>query len=201
MSNSTQSQPSADPPRSAAADLRRGGREATTAVADEVREGVAQGTAYVREEAAARTEDAKQALAREVAATGEALGAAASNLQEQSLQRTLLDEAAKGLTSMSRTLEGRSPGELVGELAEFGRRHPAVFLGGAALAGFAAARLAIASAPSGTSQFQDHGARTPTGADNDWDPQARDEAWTGSPAAPAAPDRDIARASEEGAQE
>jgi hypothetical protein len=90
-----------------------------------------------------------------MAATADALDAAAKELQEHSLQRSLLGEASRGLAGLSRAMEGRSVGELVGNLAEFGRRNPAAFLGGAALAGFAVARLATASAPADGSQRQE----------------------------------------------
>jgi hypothetical protein len=146
MSDTFQSeQPGATTPQTAA-DVKRLAEKATAAVADEVRGAVQHGAAQAREAAAARTDDAKKALAREVAAAAEALGAASSNLEERSVQRTLFDEVSRGLASMSQALEGRSVGELVAEVAEFGRRNPAAFLGGAALAGFAVARLATASA-------------------------------------------------------
>jgi hypothetical protein len=127
--------------------VKHAAEKATAAVPRDVREDVLHGTARAREEAVARTEDAKQALARELAAAAEALGAASRDLQERSVQRTLLDEASRCLTGFSRVLEGRSVGELVADAADFGRRNPAAFLGGAALAGFAVARLATASAP------------------------------------------------------
>ena len=125
-------------------------RAKETAIAD-AREGISQGTAKVKEEAAARAESAKQDLAQELSATAEALGFAARELEGHSLQRSLLSQASEGLTSISRAIEGRSVGDIVSDLAGFGRRNPVAFLGGATLAGFALARLAQASAPdSGT---------------------------------------------------
>jgi hypothetical protein len=150
-------------PSSATSDLKQTAEKATAMISDEVREGVRQGTARAREEAAARTEEAKQGLAREVSATAEALDAASRELQENSLQRSLLSEASRGLASMSRALQGRSAGELVADVAEFGRRNPAAFLGGAALAGFAVARLATASAPAFRPRLQDADASPSTG--------------------------------------
>lgn len=139
-------------PSSAAEDLKRTAQHAKetagTAMAD-VREGVAQGTARVKQEAAARTESAKASLAEELTATADALGSAAREMEGHSLQRNLLSQASEGLTSVSRAIEGKSVGDIVSDLAAFGRRNPVVFLGGATLAGFALARLAQASAPDG----------------------------------------------------
>jgi hypothetical protein len=148
-------QENAAQPHSATDDLKQTAGKATATIANEVREGVLQGAGRAREQAATRTEDAKTGIAREMAATAEALDAAARDLQEHSLQRSLLGEASRGLVGLSRALEGRSVGELVGDVAEFGRRNPAAFLGGAALAGFAVARLATASAPADGSQQQE----------------------------------------------
>ena len=127
------------PPSAAesAADVKRTAEKVTSELAGEVRESVAEGAAQAREAVAARSEDAKQALARQMAATAEALGSASRDLDEQSVQRTLFDEAAKGLSGISRALESRSVGELMSGMADFGRRNPVAFLGGAALAGFA----------------------------------------------------------------
>jgi hypothetical protein len=162
-------------PRSAANELKQTAKDATAAVANEVREVVAHGTARAREEATARTEDAKQGLAREMSATAEALDATSRDLEEHSLQRGLLSEASKGLASMSEALHGRSIEELISDVAEFGRRNPAAFLGGATLAGFALARLAIASAPAGGTP-RDENARPQMQAGAADDPQ-RAGAW------------------------
>jgi hypothetical protein len=129
--------------------LKATAREATAEVAREIRGGIEQGAAQVRDQAAARTEEAKQGFAREMAATAEALETASRDLGENSLQRSMLQEASKGLAGIAEAVQGRSAGELVHELAEFGRRNPVAFLGGATLAGFALARLATASAPAG----------------------------------------------------
>ena len=130
-----------------AQELKSTAEQVAGTVASDVREGVAEGAARVRDEAAARTEDAKQGIARQMAATAEALDAAAQDMDESSLQRGLLREASKSLAGMAEALQGRSMGELVSQVSEFGRRNPVPFLGGAALAGFALARLAVASTP------------------------------------------------------
>jgi hypothetical protein len=170
VSESIPDSPGAAELRSAANELKQTAKDATAAVANEVREGVARGTARAREEATARTEDAKQGLAREMSATAEALDAASRDLDEHSLQRGLLNEASKGLASMSQALHGRSVAELISDVAEFGRRNPGAFLGSATLAGFAVARLAVASAPA-AGALRDENARPQTRAGAPDDPQ------------------------------
>ena len=133
-------------------------RAKETAIAD-AREGISQGTAKVKDEAAARAGSAKQDLAQELSATAEALGFAARELEGHSLQRSLLSQASESLTSISSTIEGRSVGDIVSDLAAFGRRNPVAFLGGATLAGFALARLAQASSPDSETRSPQGGAR------------------------------------------
>jgi hypothetical protein len=82
-----------------------------------------------------------------MSATARALDAASREMSGHPLQEGMLREAAKGVAGMADALHGRSVGELVANVAEFGRRNPVAFLGGATLAGFALARLATASAP------------------------------------------------------
>jgi hypothetical protein len=131
----------------ASEELKATAEQATAKVAREVRAGIAEGTAEVREQAAARTEEAKQGFAREMSAAARALDAASREMAGHPLQQGLLREASRGVAGMADALHGRSVGELVANVAEFGRRNPVAFLGGATLAGFALARLATASAP------------------------------------------------------
>jgi hypothetical protein len=126
--------------------------QATAAVASDLRAGIEHGAAEVRDRAAAQTEEAKQGIAREMAATAEALGAASREMGDHPLQQGVLQEASKGLAGMAEALQGRSMGELMANVAEFGRRNPVAFLGGATLAGFALARLATATAPTGAAE-------------------------------------------------
>ena len=90
-------------------------------------------------------------------------GSGGSSVPARAAQR----EASKGLASVSRALQGRSVGELVAEAAAFGRRNPVAFLGGATLAGFALARLAMASAPATGSAPRDEDERPQTRAGPD----------------------------------
>lgn len=103
--------------------------------------GVDKATQRVSDEA----ERGKNRAAGAVADTAGALEEAAASAKEGSPQQQLLSEAARGLSSIADRIEGRSVGEMVGDLSDFARRNPVAFLGGAALAGFAISRFARAS--------------------------------------------------------
>jgi hypothetical protein len=101
----------------------------------------------VKAAATRRAEDTRDATADEFSRTAHALETAADDLGERSVQREILRRTATCLQDVSDTIRGKSFGETVDELTRFGRRNPALFLGGAALAGFALARFGRASAP------------------------------------------------------
>ena len=103
-----------------------------------------------------RTEAAKGQAADEIARTARGLEAAADQLADAPLQRELLHEAADGLQQIARAVQGKSLGALVEDLADFGRRNPVAYLGGAALAGFTLARFARASAPTDAGDQGEH---------------------------------------------
>jgi hypothetical protein len=94
-----------------------------------------------------KTDAMKGQAADEIARTARGLEAAAEEMEGSPLQQELLREAADGLKQISRAVQGKSIGGIVGELSDFGRQNPLAYLGGAALAGFALARFARASAP------------------------------------------------------
>lgn len=117
--------------------------------AQEGRARVEEGMDKARERVMSSSEDAKNNAAEEIGRTADALDTAASEVDEGSVQQQLLREAADGLTRISGSMKGKNLGDIVGDISQFGREHPAAFLGGAALAGFALARFARASEESG----------------------------------------------------
>lgn len=138
-----------DPGASAADTIRRGLDEAvetTRQAAGEIGTALGDDLKQTRDRVMDEAESAKQGLAGQVSETAAALDAAAGQFGEQSVQGDLFRGAARGLNSLSQALEGNSMSGLASNLTDFGRRNPAVFLGGAALAGFALARFAQASA-------------------------------------------------------
>jgi hypothetical protein len=97
----------------------------------------------VRAEAQKGTEKATRTLgdfANAIRKAGDELSAA-----DQSPASRLVQQAADGLETFSRNLEGKDPGALLNDIREFGRRHPVAFIGGAVLAGLALGRFVRAS--------------------------------------------------------
>jgi len=97
------------------------------------------------EEAARRGDAAKQGLAEEVSQIGSALRHAADELREGSPQERTFGYMADALADVSDTVRNKDLGQLAGDVSDFARRNPVAFLGGAALLGFAATRVARAS--------------------------------------------------------
>ncbi|WP_309087234.1 hypothetical protein [Phenylobacterium sp.] len=96
-----------------------------------------------RTEAQRRAETATKTLgdfANAIRRAGDELAEA-----NQSPAARLIGQAADGLENLSRNLAGKQPEELLDAVRDFGRRHPAAFIGGAVLAGIALGRFVRAS--------------------------------------------------------
>lgn len=96
-----------------------------------------------RTEAQRRTETATKTLgdfANAIRRAGDELSQA-----DQSPAARLIGQAADGLENLSRNLAGKQPEELLDAVRDFGRRHPAAFIGGAVLAGIALGRFVRAT--------------------------------------------------------
>jgi ElaB/YqjD/DUF883 family membrane-anchored ribosome-binding protein len=115
--------------------------------ADELRDAARSTLSDARDAVEKRSEAAKGQAADEIERTAAGLEAAADEMEGSRLQQELLREAADGLKQISRAVAGKSVGQMVEDLSEFGRRNPLAYMGGAALAGFALARFARAAAP------------------------------------------------------
>ncbi len=90
----------------------------------------------------------------QVAQIAEALTKAAESLDEGSRPREVFEAAADGMDRLASEIQGKSIGQLVGDASDFGRRHPAAFVGGAALLGFALSRFSTAKPLEDDSQGQ-----------------------------------------------
>ncbi|ETW10791.1 hypothetical protein ATO8_20394 [Roseivivax marinus] len=110
-------------------------------------------SARAQEEAAHQAERAKTGAASEMSGIANALRTAAREMRSGSPQERTFGQIAESLAGASDALRDRDLGELAGDVSAFARRNPIGFLGGAALAGFAATRFAQASS-------QPHGDRT-----------------------------------------
>lgn len=92
-----------------------------------------------------RTESAKKTFADDVLSAGDALRNASKELREDSVQERLFTTMATSLSDLAETVRNRQITDTFDEIDRFGRRNPAAFLGGAALLGFFAVRMARAS--------------------------------------------------------
>lgn len=100
-----------------------------------------------RAAASEQVEQQKAAASESLNAFAQAIHRASDELgqHDQTAAARLVHEAANGLENLSRSLSQQNLSEMVDSMREFGRRNPAAFAGGAALAGLALGRLARSS--------------------------------------------------------
>eukprot|EP01013_Petalomonas_cantuscygni_P020856 TRINITY_DN39615_c0_g1_i1.p1 TRINITY_DN39615_c0_g1~~TRINITY_DN39615_c0_g1_i1.p1 ORF type:complete len:203 (-),score=42.91 TRINITY_DN39615_c0_g1_i1:182-790(-) len=120
-------------------------REAAQTVSDEVRKRAEGMADTVAAEAGKQAEKARGAAAQEVNSVASALRTAADEMRSGSPQERTMSQIANGLADASDAIRDKDLGEMVGAINGFARRNPLVFLGGAALVGFAATRFAKSS--------------------------------------------------------
>jgi hypothetical protein len=114
---------------------------------------------------------AKSVIAEQKDAAAESLGGVAGALRETA--KTLgeqspalgqyTERAAQSLEGFSHTLRDRDVDSLIGQLEDFARRQPLVFVGGAVLAGFALSRFLKASAEARAGSYGEHRYSSPQG--------------------------------------
>ncbi|WP_299288871.1 hypothetical protein [uncultured Tateyamaria sp.] len=109
--------------------------------------GVAQDAAAA---AKAQAETAKSSVAEEVSGVASALRTAADEMRSGSPQERTFGQIAEGLADASDAMRHKDLSEMVHDVSAFARKNPLVFLGGAALIGFAATRFAKASGTQAT---------------------------------------------------
>lgn len=99
-----------------------------------------------KHEIAAQAEQAKRNVADEVSNVASALRSASGQLRDGSPQERTFSQVADSLADASESMRDKDFGEIVRDLQDYAREHPSIFLGGAVLLGFAAARFSKASA-------------------------------------------------------
>ena len=99
----------------------------------------------VADQARDRAEAVRDGAAGEIAAVSDALRRASEELRQGSPQQRAFGAVADAAADFAGSLRDRDLGDMVDDLGQFARRTPVGFLGGAALLGFAGARLAKAS--------------------------------------------------------
>lgn len=90
-------------------------------------------------------ENARGGLADSAARAGDALHDAARNIGQGDMLGSMIEAAARQMESLSSSLRSSGGGgDITRDITTFARRQPALFLGGAAAAGFALGRMAVA---------------------------------------------------------
>ncbi|MFN4128785.1 MAG: hypothetical protein ACK4GC_03060 [Paracoccaceae bacterium] len=101
-------------------------------------------------EVRSRADDAKDEVANEVKDVAKALRRASEELRGGSAQERTLGTIASSLADVSDQIRDKDLGQIAQMVSKVARENPVMFLGGAALLGFAASRYAKASGNSGT---------------------------------------------------
>ena len=127
-------------------------KDRATDMAQDAKEHV---TAAARDHA----EQARDQTARTVENAGHAAEAAGQEFNSDTLQAAALEQIGAQISSVAAQLRGKPIDEMVDDVAVFARKNPLLFLGGAALAGFATARFLKSG---------DNSARTDDDADDPW---------------------------------
>lgn len=123
-------------------EIRQKGAEAAEAAKSTAREYAER----ARDEAYSRGEQYRDYAADETSKVASALRKASEDLSSGSPQERLLAQVADTVADTADRMRGMTLTEAFHDSTEFARRHPAAFLSGAALVGFAAARFMKASA-------------------------------------------------------
>lgn len=120
-------------------------KRAASDMADQAK-GAAESAARQTAQAAKSQANAvKSSAADEVAGIASALRTAANEMRNGSPQERTFGQIAEGLADASESMRDKDLSTLVQDVGVFARKNPLVFLGGAALIGFAATRFAKAS--------------------------------------------------------
>lgn len=151
-SASVSAQGSAPSPQRVRTDLQNAGEE-IGATAEDIRNEALTQAENVKQEASNRAKGfaagQKDHLAQQLAGVSDAVDRTADELDRNDDTHTVAGYAhdlAGGIRHFSETVRSNDVDSLVGMAQDFGRRQPLVFLGAAALVGFAASRFLMASA-------------------------------------------------------
>jgi hypothetical protein len=136
-----------DSPRSTAADRTSGDIPSVT---EKAKSDIAQAAETAKAEARRIASQQKEAGADRLGEVAGAVHGAARSLEAGMPQMaSYVHDAAVRLEDAARTLRTRNVDDLVGEISRFARSQPALFFGGAMLAGFALTRFLKSTPPSG----------------------------------------------------
>ena len=123
-------------------------KDQAASAADEAKSTIAAVADEARVRLGQMVDDQKSVGADHVASVARAAQAAAGDLRNSSPQLAqLVDTAAERVASMADGIRTSSVADLLGALADFGRRRPVALFGGAVAAGFLLARFVKSDAP------------------------------------------------------
>ncbi len=120
-------------------------KKAAASATEDLKSGARDVADTVSAEASSYANQAKSTAADEVKDISSALRSAAAELRRGSPQERTFSQIADGLADASDAVRGKDLSEIVSDVNGFARRNPLMFLGSAALVGFAATRFAKAS--------------------------------------------------------
>ncbi len=120
-------------------------------ITSDLRSAAADKYGEVVNEARSMADHTKSDVADEVKDVASALRRASEELRTGSLQERTLGQIASTIAGASESVRDKDLGEILTMVSRAGRKNPVLFLGGAALLGFAASRYAKASADRNTS--------------------------------------------------
>jgi len=128
----------------------------------------------VSTEAANYADRAKGTIADEVKSVASALRTAADEMSRGSASERTFSQIANSLADASDAMRDKDLGQIVSTVSDYAKRNPLIFLGGAALVGFAAVRFAKASSDksSGSSYSTNYAARSTMTAGTDMSGQS-----------------------------
>lgn len=114
-------------------------------LASDFRSAASQKYEEAKKQAQSMAEDTKSDVADEVKDVASALRRASEELRSGSAQERTLGQIADMIADASDSIRDKDLGEILAMVSRKGRENPVLFLGGAALLGFAASRYAKAS--------------------------------------------------------
>lgn len=110
----------------------------------------------IQETVALRVDQEKKRAAQGIGSIADAIHQAGDGLREQNEGlASLVDGASSQLQHFAEHIRTRGAGDLVEDVAAFGRRRPALFIGGALLLGLGLARFLKSSAPTSGQAYND----------------------------------------------
>jgi uncharacterized protein YjbJ (UPF0337 family) len=117
-------------------------KETAGQVTEQAKEQVGKAAEQAKEQATTRANEQKDRAATGLVGFADALNQVSSSMRDQNpTVANFADTAATRIESFASTLESRDVNELINEVQDLARRQPALFIGGAFLAGVFAARF------------------------------------------------------------